>query len=192
MWHTATHTWGVHVRSQLWANYEGFNHPDWAQGKAMDQVGSVWDHSCVYLAQYGKVLDTTSDFMNVGGSFDIMLDCQAFISVSNCLDVGGQKIPVIVTSWKPTSWKCDKTDYIAFSCLEKKYSRVPAPLDHWLRLNSAAPAMGMPTAKIGVVKLLVWSLFGALISQHNFTCHLCKHGEGKGGMAGHWYDRGKC
>lgn len=52
----------------------------------------------VYLSQYGQVLDTTSDFMNAGWSFNIMLDCEAFISVPNCLDVGGQKIPVIVTS----------------------------------------------------------------------------------------------
>lgn len=49
-------------------------------------------HLAVYLVQFGQILSVTSDNLNGGWSFEIMLDHTAFISVTNCLDVEVQKM----------------------------------------------------------------------------------------------------
>lgn len=67
-----------------------------------------------YLIQYGQVLRATSDNLNVGSSFDIMLDF--FISVANCLFVAEknaghcdrQKTNLLELSTLPTSWLLSK------------------------------------------------------------------------------------
>lgn len=62
--------------------------------------------------QYAQILSATSDDLNEGWSFVLMLDQKAFISFPKSLEVERQKMPVIKTSRKPTCWKCGETGHL--------------------------------------------------------------------------------
>lgn len=53
-----------------------------------------------YLAGFGQILSASSNDLNWGWSFELMLGRKAFISVPNSLDVERQKMPIIIISCK--------------------------------------------------------------------------------------------
>lgn len=79
-----------------------------------------------YAAQFGQLLAASSG--DLTGVSKIMIDRQAVTSIPNCLDVGGLKIPVIMTGCKPTCWNCGETGNLSSSCPEIKASRDLHPL----------------------------------------------------------------
>lgn len=80
-----------------------------------------------FLAQFGQILSVSSDDLNEGESFDIMLDQKALISALKMLEVEGQEMPLIVIGRKPTCWKRWETAHLYSSCPEKTASEVLSP-----------------------------------------------------------------
>lgn len=83
------------------------------------------------------------------------MDRKAFVSIPKCLDIENQKIPVIITGCRPTSWMCGETCHLSFSSPEKKASGVlgafvpnPPLADSFV---SVSPLMGFPAARTSVV-----------------------------------------
>lgn len=58
------------------------------------------------LAQFRHILSVSDHALNSGWSFEIMVEDEAFVSGHNCPDVEDQKMPVVVTSHRPTCSKC--------------------------------------------------------------------------------------
>lgn len=54
-----------------------------------------------------------------------MLDRLAFDSIPNCFGFCARKMPVIVTSIKPTCWRCAETGLLSLSCPGKKTPGLP-------------------------------------------------------------------
>lgn len=65
-------------------------------------------------------------------------------------------MPAIVTSCRPTCWKCGETSQFSFSFQEKKVSVVMSLADpNPLLVESVipvSPVVGLPTARTGMVK----------------------------------------
>lgn len=76
-----------------------------------------------FLDQFGQILIASSDDLNEGDSFDIILDQKVFIPAIKMF----QKMPLIVIGRKPTCWKCWETVHLYYSCPEKKASEDLSP-----------------------------------------------------------------
>lgn len=59
------------------------------------------ENIATFLSQYHQILRVTCDSLIGGWCFQIMLDRETLFSILNCLDVGGLRLPVIVTGRKP-------------------------------------------------------------------------------------------
>lgn len=54
----------------------------------------------VYMRQYGQIVSVTREDELGEGRFELMLDCDAFDSIPNSLEIGGRNYPVeSVTRW---------------------------------------------------------------------------------------------
>lgn len=67
----------------------------------------LWDHVAAYLIQFEQVLSYSSFDQNERWRFVTMLDRNDFVSLCNCLDVEGHKMPNIMTTY----WKCGETSH---------------------------------------------------------------------------------
>lgn len=59
------------------------------------------EHLAVYLAQYREILSASLDKLNSRWNYDIMLDHEDFIFITDCLDSAGHKMMLIMTGHKP-------------------------------------------------------------------------------------------
>lgn len=64
------------------------------------------EHLSIYLMQYGHIVGISLYHTCREQKFDLMLDDEAFASVSNNLEIKVQKYLVIITIRKPMCWKC--------------------------------------------------------------------------------------
>ena len=81
-----------------------------------------------FMLNFGDFVSATHDGMRGEWRFDIMLDVKTFYSVSNWLDVGGHRLPVIVSGRKPACWYCGEIGHLSAVCPGKKApTRTPVP-----------------------------------------------------------------
>lgn len=55
------------------------------------------EHLASFFMHFAQILGATSDNLTGRWSFDVLLDCLAFVSVPNYLEFSGRKMLVIVT-----------------------------------------------------------------------------------------------
>lgn len=119
------------------------------------------EHLAAHPVHYGQIQNATPDSLNGGSSFEIFLDCKAFISLPKCLDVDDQQIPVIVTGHARTCWMLGKAYNISYTDSQKKAFGVLSPAGPNLppveSVISVSPVVDMPTNGTGVVKTPVRS-----------------------------------
>lgn len=84
------------------------------------------EHLVAYLVQYSQIRSDNSAEQNGGWTFEIILDCKAFIYVPNCLNIEDQKMSITVTGRKSTFWKCGEAGHLSYFC-PKKASGILAP-----------------------------------------------------------------
>lgn len=86
---------------------------------------------------------------------------------------------VIVTSQKPTYWKCGENGHVSSSYAEKKADPNPNLAESVISVSSV---MGLPTTRSGAVKPSHKN-----ISRPSFhKMQLCDCGEGEEGLESHW------
>lgn len=90
-----------------------------------------------------------------------MLDIICFQSIPNCLDLTGQNMLVIMTSHKPTCWKCEGSGPLSSSSPGKKAPGVLPSINQNPSLTesvkSAFPVVSILTAGTSAVKFPVGS-----------------------------------
>ena len=73
----------------------------------------------VYMLNFGDIVSDTHDGMRGEWRFDIMLDVKTY-SVPNWLDVGGHRLPVIVSGRKLACWYSGEIGHLSAVCPGKK------------------------------------------------------------------------
>lgn len=111
------------------------------------------------------------------------LNCCAFVSIPNSLDVGGWKFLVIMIGRKPTCWKCCEIGDLGPSCPERRplefhLNATKTPLQLMLLVS---PHLQQACSQLGPVTKRPW--FGLFWGLH--FLRQCGFGERSRGMGSH-------